>query len=96
MWVPPPRKHSQLWSIAARWCPIKEAPYLLREKDDDNLRMDENDLAVLSPDIMPVGLVREFFVSPPFYLIRSSFRSKRSGSCSASLYAYANSQCVVL
>lgn len=44
-----------------RWCPIKEAPYLLRD-DNAELKMDTSDPAKLNPDIMPVGTVREFLV----------------------------------
>ena len=47
--------------LACRWCPIKEAPYLLRDNDAE-LTLDTSDPAKLNPDIMPVGTVREFLV----------------------------------
>ena len=45
-----------------RWCPVKEAPYVLREKEDD-LKMAPDSLSKLTVDIMPIGTVREFKVS---------------------------------
>ena len=45
-----------------RWCPIKEAPYILRE-DEDSLTMQSDSLSKLTSDIMPVGTIREFMVS---------------------------------
>ena len=44
-----------------RWCPGKEAPYILREKEDD-LKMEPEDLSKLTAEIMPIGTVREFRV----------------------------------
>ena len=46
-----------------RWCPIKEAPYLLRD-EHDNLRMEVDEFSKLANDLMPVGSVREFVVRP--------------------------------
>lgn len=45
-----------------RWCPVKEAPYILRE-DEDSLTMQADSLSKLTSDIMPVGTIREFMVS---------------------------------
>lgn len=41
---------------------MKEAPYLLREVDDD-LKVQSDNLSKLTSDSMPVGTVREFMVS---------------------------------
>ncbi|KAA6425999.1 MAG: 30S ribosomal S1 [Trebouxia sp. A1-2] len=41
------------------WCPVKEAPYVLRERQDD-LKLQPDDLTKLTIDIMPIGTVREF------------------------------------
>ncbi|KAL3141011.1 hypothetical protein ABBQ32_005525 [Trebouxia sp. C0010 RCD-2024] len=43
------------------WCPVKEAPYILRE-DEDSLTMQADSLSKLTSDIMPVGTIREFMV----------------------------------
>ena len=64
------RKAPYLWNSChadvsdCRWCPVKEAPYILREKEDD-LKMAADDLSKLTSDIMPIGTVREFQVSRP-------------------------------
>ncbi|DBA87273.1 TPA: Ribosomal protein S1 [Trebouxia sp. C0004] len=41
------------------WCPVKEAPYVLRENQDD-LKLAPDDLTKLTIDIMPIGTIREF------------------------------------
>lgn len=41
------------------WCPVKEAPYVLRERHDD-LKLAPDDLNKLTIDIMPIGTIREF------------------------------------
>lgn len=41
------------------WCPVKEAPYILREKEDD-LKMAADSLSKLTSDIMAIGTIREF------------------------------------
>ena len=48
-----------------RWCPVKEAPYVLRERHDD-LKLAPDDLNKLTIDIMPIGTIREFRVSHNF------------------------------
>lgn len=51
----------KLCAINCRWCPVKEAPYVLRERQDD-LKLQPDDLTKLTIDIMPIGTVREFRV----------------------------------
>ncbi len=44
-----------------RWCPVREAPYVLREREDD-LKLTADDLTKLTIDVMPIGTTREFKV----------------------------------
>lgn len=57
--------------MKCRWCPVKEAPYVLRERQDD-LKLAPDDLTKLTIDIMPIGTIREFRVGQIFKLMSSS------------------------
>ena len=51
----------RMWDMQCRWCPVKEAPYVLREAQDD-LKLTPEDLTKLTIDVMPIGTIREFKV----------------------------------
>ncbi len=60
----------KIWGMQCRWCPVKEAPYVLREREDD-LKLTQDDLTKLTIDVMPIGTIREFKVGQTFHLVSS-------------------------